>query len=91
MTEPNGHIHVWASTITGSEYANAVYENEVDAALEFLAVVREFTRYDDESQNLKIEVVMDSLNTGTGMYAGVPGLVFVLTKCSGGCFSPTWN
>ena len=88
MTE---HYHVWTSAITGAEYANAVYDNDVDAALDYLGIVLNLTKYTEHYGDVNIQMVMESLRQGKGMYAGTPGLVAVLSRCEGGCISPTWN
>lgn len=86
------HLHVWSKSIDGAEFANAIYENEVDAALAFMGVIVNIRKYDQSGINITIEDAMASLDNGRrGMYAGYPGLVVVLNRCAGGCVSPTWN
>ena len=82
-------MHVWSRSIDGAEFANTLYENEIDAALAFCAIAQQVRKYSETT--VTIEEVMRSLEEGNGMYVGVPGLVFVLSRCSGGCISPTWN
>jgi len=78
-------------TLDGAELANATYDNDVDASLDFLGMARQINKYNAES-DLKIEDVYNSLQYGgRGMYAGVPGFVVVVSRCDGGCKSPTWN
>jgi hypothetical protein len=74
----------------GTEMANAIYENYIDASTAFCAITQQITHYNDDI-NLKIEDVVGSLENGRGMYAGVPGFVIVLSKCDGGCHSQIWN
>lgn len=86
----NEHVHVWTRTIDGTEMANAIYQNHIDASMDFCAIAQQMTYYSDAS--IKIEDVVNSMEeTGRGMYAGVPGLVIVISKCDGGCKSPIWN
>jgi hypothetical protein len=85
------HTHLWTRSVDGAEFANALYENEIDAALDFTAILVDIRRYADDGANITIEDVMHSLQDGNGMYAGVPGFIVVLSKCDGGCHSPTWN
>lgn len=87
----NKHLHLWTKSIDGAEYANALYENEVDAALAFCGIIQNVRKYSKDGHTISIEDVMGSLVEGRGMYAGVPGLVVVLSKCDGKCKSPTWN
>lgn len=87
----NSHLHVWARTIDGAEFINTIFENEVDASLAFIGIVKNVTKYTIAPEALKIEDVMGSLKEDNGMYAGVPGLVVVLSRCKGGCHSATWN
>jgi len=84
------HIHVWTRTLDGAELGNALYYNDLDAAMDFLGMARAITKYHTEA-DIKIEDVMDSLIDGRGMYAGFPGLIVVVSRCDGGCKSPTWN
>ena len=85
------HLHVWSRTLDGAELANAVYDHEVDAAMDFVVLARGITKYNQEA-DIKIEDAMHSLQNGQrGMYAGSPGLIFVLSRCDGGCKSPSWN
>jgi hypothetical protein len=75
----------------GTEMANAVYVNHIDAAINFCTIARQMTKYNDEA-DIKIEDVVNSMEgEGRGMYAGVPGFVIVISKCDGGCRSPVWN
>lgn len=85
------HLHLWTRTMDGAEFANALYENDVDGALAFLGVVKQVTKYSVANEDITIEQVMGSLDDGRGMYAGVPGLIVVLSRCDGGCKSPSWN
>lgn len=85
----NEHLHVWTRTLDGAELANAVYDNDTDAAVAFVGIVSNVTKYN--TVKLSIEDVLDSLNTGAGMYTGVPGFIVVLSRCEGGCLSVTWN
>lgn len=85
------HYHVWSKSIDGAQFANAIYENDVDAAVAFIGIVVNIRKYDTSGINIAIEDVMQSLKEGNGMYAGYPGLVFVLSRCEGGCVSPSWN
>lgn len=84
------HLHVWTRTLDGSELGNAVYNDDVDAATNFLAIARLLTNHNPES-DIKIEDVMLSLTEGRGMYAGIPGLIVVVSRCNGRCNSPVWN
>lgn len=85
------HVHLWTTSITGAEFANAVFESEYDGAVKFLAVAKEVTKYTADQSQLNIETVIESLSRGRGMYAGAPGFVVVLSKCDGNCVSPAWN
>lgn len=86
------HLHVWTKSIDGAEYANAVYDDDVDAALAFIGLVKNITHGNVENGAVTIEDVMDSIDDGAkGMYAGFPGLVVVLSRCEGNCVSPIWN
>lgn len=85
------HLHVWARTLDGAEYINTLHDNEVDASLAFIGIVKNVTRYSIEPEAITIEDVMHSLIKDNGMYAGVPGLVVVLSRCKGECSSGTWN
>jgi hypothetical protein len=85
------HLHLWFKSIDGAEYANAIYENEIDAAIAFTGIVVNIRKYDPSGITIAIEDVMQSLKVGKGMYAGYPGLVVVLSRCDGGCNSPSWN
>jgi len=85
------HIHVWTRTIDGTEMGNGLYDHDVEASLAFLGVARQLTKY-NLSVDITIEDVYNSLqNEGMGMYVGSPGLVAVISRCSGECISPTWN
>ena len=89
ITQP--HLHVWTRTLDGCEFANSVYGHDVDASLAFIGVARQITKYNPDA-DIKIEDVYNSLQDGgRGMYAGVPGFVVVVSRCEGGCHSPTWN
>lgn len=78
--------------MTGSEYANAIYENDVDAALAFLGVARNMMKYSDNLDQCTIENVYNSVQDGgRGIYVGTPGFTLVLTSCNGECHSPVWN
>jgi hypothetical protein len=86
------HIHVWTKSIDGAEYGNVLYDNEVDAALAFLGIMKNVTKGNVPNEAVKIEDVMQSLDNGRkGMYAGYPGLIMVISRCDGGCKSPVWN
>lgn len=85
------HLHVWTRSLDGAEFANALYENDVDAALAFIGLVKDVTKYSVENEHITIEDVMESINNGRGMYAGAPGLIVVLSRCDGGCKSASWN
>lgn len=88
----NKHIHVWTKSIDGAEYGNAIYDNEVDASLDFLGLIKNITKGNVENEEVKIEHVMQSLDEGRkGMYAGFPGLIVVISRCEGKCHSPVWN
>jgi len=87
----NKHVHVWTKSIDGAEFGNAIYENDIDAALAFCGIVQNVRKYADDGVVIAIEDVMGSLTEGRGMYAGVPGFVVVLSRCDGGCKSPSWN
>lgn len=88
----NPHLHVWTTSMMGGlEYATAIYENKVDASLAFLGIARDVSKYSMEQDSLNIELVMQSLEQGRGMFVGLPGFAVVLTKCDGGCISATWN
>lgn len=87
----NEHVHVWTRTLDGTEMANAIYENHIDAALVFTTIARQVTYYNSEA-DIAIEDVVNSLQDGgRGMYAGVPGMVIVISRCDGECKSPVWN
>jgi hypothetical protein len=86
------HLHVWTKSIDGAEFGNALYENEVDAALAFLGIVKAVTKGNVPNEDVTIQHVMYSLDEGRqGMYAGLPGLIIVVSRCEGKCKSPTWN
>mgnify|MGYP006195287541 CR=1 FL=1 len=85
------HLHLWTKSIDGAEFANALYTDDSDAALNFLGVIKNVTKNNIDNEAITIEDVMDSLTEGRGMYAGVPGFVVVLSRCDGGCQSPSWN
>lgn len=90
-THATNHLHVWTKSIDGAEFGNALYENDIDAAIAFIGIVVNVRKYSDDGVSLTIEHVMESLTEGKGMYAGVPGFVVVLSRCEGGCMSSTWN
>lgn len=85
------HYHVWTKSIDGAEFGNAIYENNIDASLSFNTIMRQITKYQPKAPIIPIETIVNSLVEGRGMYAGGPGLVVVLSRCDGGCFSPVWN
>lgn len=89
MTEK--HTHLWTRSIDGAEYANATYNHDVDAALDFIGIIKNITKDTVANEDITIEQVMDSLTDGSGIYAGYPGFIFVLSRCDGGCNSPIWN
>lgn len=92
MTGDPAHLHLWAKTIDGAEFANALYFDDSDGAQAFLGVVKNVCKYTIENHELTIEDVLTSLIEGNGMYAGAPGLVVVLSRCEDAiCASPTWN
>lgn len=93
MSEDNlaEHVHLWTRSIEGPEYANAVYETKEDAAVDFLGVVKEITKYNIDAEELDIYDVLDSLEEGLGMYAGTSSLIVVISRCEGNCRSATWN
>jgi hypothetical protein len=83
------HIHLWSRTLDGAELGNALYRSDIDAALDFTAIVGQVTKYAENT--VSIEEVMSSLTDGRGMYAGCPGFIVVVSRCDGGCASPSWN
>lgn len=87
------HYHVWTASITGMEYANAIYESEEDAALNFLALAQHLGKYFVPPERLNIETVMNGLKDQSGVYVGSNGLVVVVSKCEDLCESRsvTWN
>lgn len=85
------HLHLWTKSIDGAEFGNALYEEDTDGAMAFLGVIKDVTKYNMETDDITIEMVMESLTEGRGMYAGVPGFIVVLSRCDGGCQSPSWN
>jgi hypothetical protein len=86
------HLHVWTKSIDGAEFGNVLYDNEVDAALAFLGIMKNVTKGNVPNEDVTIEQVMQSLDEGRrGMYAGYPGLIMVISRCDGGCKSPVWN
>lgn len=88
----NKHLHVWTKSIDGAEFGNAIYDNDVDAALAFIGLVKNITKGNVPNEDVKIEHVMESIDEGRkGMYAGFPGLIVVLSRCEGNCNSPVWN
>ncbi len=86
----NPHLHLWTRSLDGAEFANAIYENHIDAALDFCAITQHIRKYTD-GDPVTIEYVMESLEEGKGMYVGSHGLLLVLSKCEGGCKSASWN
>lgn len=84
------HLHLWTKSIDGAEFGNALYVEDVDGAIAFLGVIQNVTKYSIDT-DITIEMVMESLTEGRGMYAGVPGFVVVLSRCDGRCQSPSWN
>lgn len=85
------HTHVWTRTLDGTEMANAMYDNQIDAALDFLPIANQVTFYNEETK-IQIEDVVNSMEgEGRGMYAGVPGMLVVISRCDGGCSSAIWN
>lgn len=90
MKQP--HVHVWTTSGYGTEYANAVYEDPVDASIAFLGIAQGLAKYyDDIEEELKIETVYNSLSEGRGMWVGTPNFLIVMSNCSGNCYSATWN
>ena len=86
------HFHVWAKTIDGAEYINTLHDHEVDASLAFIGLVKQITKGNVPNEDITIEGIMQTLDEGRrGTYAGYPGLIMVVSKCDGGCLSPTWN
>lgn len=85
------HLHLWTRSIDGAEFANAIYRDDVDAAIDFCGMIQDIRKYAIDGVQITIEDVMQSLTEGRGMYAGVPGFILVLSRCDGGCKSPTWN
>lgn len=86
------HIHIFARSIDGAEYINALYDNDIDAALDFLGLYQSINKYNEDAPNMTIEDVVNSLREERkGIYGGMPGLVVFLSKCGGGCISPNWN
>lgn len=83
------HLHVWTRSLDGSEFGNALYYNEIDAAVDFLGIARGFMY--NSGADLHIEDVYNSLSEGSGMYAGSPGLIVVISRCEQQCQSPVWN
>jgi hypothetical protein len=57
------HVHVWTKSLDGTEFANIVYDNDVDAALSFLSVARQITFYNEEA-NITIEDASNSIQNG---------------------------
>lgn len=88
----NNHIHVWTGSIDGAEFGNALYEDDVDAALNYLAILKNLTKYQIDNESITIEDVMNAMDgDSVGMAAGSPGLIVYISRCSGGCTSPVWN
>lgn len=88
------HMHLWTGNLIGTQFADVRYEDEVDAALAFLKLAKEITKDFLDNTELTIEEVMHSFNREDdfkGMYVGSPGFLVVISKCEGGCFSPSWN
>lgn len=85
------HYHVWTGNVTGGEYANAVFENDIDAAMSFMAISNDITMYGVDHGTITIERVVNGLKEKKGIWAGSPELLVAVSRCSGGCKSPTWN
>lgn len=85
------HLHLWTKSIDGAEFGNAMYADDIDGALAFIGIIKDVTKDIIDNESITIESVLDSLVEGRGMYAGAPGFVVVLSRCDGGCTSPSWN
>lgn len=87
----NKHYHVWSTSISGQEYANATYDNHIDACVDFLGISQHLMKNSPGEKELNIETVVNSIEHGGGMFVGGPALVLMISKCGGDCLSPTWN
>lgn len=88
------HLHLSMRTLDGAEFANAVYIDDIQAALDFLGVSKNITKWNVEHGVINIDNVMASIGKDQlGMYAGSPGLVVMLARCDddSNCHSATWN
>jgi hypothetical protein len=84
------HVHLVTRSLDGSEYGNAVFTTEFEAAVAFTGIAREMT-HNNTDANIIVGDVMESFERGQGMYAGAPGFILVVAKCGGNCNSPAWN
>jgi hypothetical protein len=86
------HYHLFARSLDGSEFANAIYNNKYDAAYDYMKIAGQVSARMFEHGQLTIELVVNSLEGATqGIWVGAPGLALLLSKCDTHCVSPTWN
>lgn len=92
MMPTQEHYHITSKTLDGATFINTLHEDKTDAALDFLGIIKNITKHTVANEDVTIEDVMNSMEgDGLGIYGGRPGLVIMLGRCEGGCFSPTWN
>lgn len=83
------HIHVFTQNVSQGEYANAIYTDKTQAAIDFAAMANNYRH--GTWPMIAAEEALDSLKDGMGMHAGNAELIFTILRCPGGCRSPQWN
>lgn len=83
------HYHLSVRSIDGAEWMNVYYDNPYDAAADFIGVARRMLY--GVSEPIALSDVIQSFETGSGMYIGTQGIVIMLRRCASCPGAGSWN